>query len=101
VTGSPASGSSSSSPGTEARKAARSAIHRAIEVVGERDGEHPAGGIVLRAPEVEARLHAARPVDRQLRLGQIHLMRGQDELGLRRQRVGELEVDRRAVSREI
>jgi hypothetical protein len=72
-----------------------SAIHCAVEIVGEGHREHPTGAIVLGPAEVEARLHAARPLDRHLRLRQVDLVRSEDQLRLRRERVGELEVDRR------
>ena len=76
-------------------------VDRAVEVVGERNREHPPGGRVLRAAEVEARLHAARALDRELGLRQVDLVRGEHELRLRRERVGELEVDRRAAGRQV
>jgi pimeloyl-ACP methyl ester carboxylesterase len=43
-------------------------VFRPVEVVRQRDGEHPPGNVVLRATEVEARLHAARALDRELGL---------------------------------
>ena len=55
--------------------------------------------VVFCAPEIEARLHAARALDRELGLGQVDLVRGEHELRLGRQRVGELEVDRGAAGR--
>ena len=57
--------------------------------------------VVLRAAEIEARLDAARALDRELGLRQVDLVRGQHELRLRRERVGELEIDRRAAGREV
>jgi hypothetical protein len=68
-------GRSDSSPGL--------AIHRPVEVVGERDRKHASGGHVLSAPKIEARLHPARSLDRELGLGQVDLVRGEHELGLR------------------
>jgi hypothetical protein len=55
----------------------------------------------FRAPEVGARLHAARALDRELGLWQVDLVCGQHELRLGGERVGELEVDRRAIGREV
>jgi hypothetical protein len=60
----------------------------------------PAGG-VLRAAELEARLHATRPIDGKLGLRQVDLVRGQYELRLRGEDLGERQVDWRAVRREV
>jgi hypothetical protein len=79
----------------------RLCVDRSVEVVGERDREHSARAVVLRAPEIEARLDAARALDRELGLGQVDLVGVQHELCHIRERVGELEVDRRAAGREV
>jgi hypothetical protein len=76
-------------------------IDQPIEIVGERNREHPPGGDVPCAPKVEARLDAARPLYRELGLGQVDLMRGEHELRVSRERVGELEVDRRSIRRKV
>src|ERR671919_1859497 len=78
-----------------------SCVFRPVEIIGERDSQHLTGSIVPRAPKVEARLHAARALDRELGLGQVDLVRGEHELRLDRQRVGELEVDRCAAGRQV
>jgi hypothetical protein len=81
--------------------AGSSGVNGAVEIVGQGDGQHAPGGGVLRAAEVEARLDAAWAFDRKLRLRQVDLVRAQHELRLRRERVGELEVDRAAARREV
>jgi hypothetical protein len=59
----------------------------------ERDRQHPARDIVLRAAEVEACLHAARTLDRELRLRQVDPVRGEHELRLRRERVNSSAIE--------
>ena len=46
-------------------------------------------------------IRPARALDRKLALGQVDLVRGEHELRLRRERIGELEVDRRTAGREV
>jgi hypothetical protein len=52
-------------------------------------------------PEIEARLHAAGALDRKLGLGQVDLVRGEHELRLGPEHVGELEIDWRAAGRQV
>jgi hypothetical protein len=61
---------------------------------------HPVA-VFLGPAEIEARPHATRALDRQLGFGQVDLMRGEHELGLGRELVSELEVDRGAARGEI
>ena len=62
-------------------------VHRPVQVVGERHGQHAPGGNVLRAAEIEARLDSPGPSTASLGWD-VDLVRGEHELRLGGQRVG-------------
>jgi hypothetical protein len=53
-------------PPPERCRLARSGVGGAVEVVGERYRQHASRRVILRAPETEARLHAAGPLNCEL-----------------------------------